>query len=85
SHACAVGTDGSVVCWGANDKGQLGIGTTSASEAPSIVSLPSGVVALSVSAGSDHSCVATSSGSVYCWGEGGDSQTGDYYVSNPGY
>ncbi|RZD52076.1 MAG: hypothetical protein CXT67_07205 [Methanobacteriota archaeon] len=85
SHACAVGTDGSVVCWGANDKGQLGIGTISASEAPSIVSLPSGVVALSVSAGSDHSCVATSSGSVYCWGEGGDSQTGNYYVSSPGY
>ncbi|MDP7203619.1 MAG: hypothetical protein QGF72_05760, partial [Candidatus Poseidoniaceae archaeon] len=85
SHACAVGTDGSVVCWGANDKGQLGIGTTSASEAPGVASLPSGVVALSVSAGSDYTCVATSSGSVYCWGEGGDSQTGNYYVSNPGY
>ncbi|MDC0055638.1 putative Ig domain-containing protein [Deltaproteobacteria bacterium] len=85
SHACAVGTDGSVVCWGANDKGQLGIGTTSASGAPSVASLPSGVVALSVSAGSDHTCVATSSGSVYCWGEGGDSQTGNYYTSNPGY
>jgi len=84
SHACAVGDDGSTVCWGANDKGQLGIGTTSASEAPSAASLPSGVKALSVSAGSEHTCVSTSSGSVYCWGEGSDSQTGEYYISSPG-
>ena len=84
SHACAVGDDGSTVCWGANDKGQLGIGTTSASEVPSAVSLPSGTKALSVSAGSEHTCVSTSSGSVYCWGEGSDSQTGEYYISSPG-
>jgi hypothetical protein len=33
-HACAQVEDGSVWCWGAKDVGQLGDGTTTASEAP---------------------------------------------------
>ena len=30
SHTCAVRTDGALYCWGANDRGQLGIGTITA-------------------------------------------------------
>jgi len=36
-HTCAVGTDGHVYCWGANDRGQLGDGSTSDRSAPAEV------------------------------------------------
>ena len=44
--------------------------------------LPAGVRALSVSAGSSHTCITTQSGDVYCWGNGADSQTGESLVAD---
>jgi alpha-tubulin suppressor-like RCC1 family protein len=35
-HACAALDDGRVVCWGANDSGQLGVGKLSPQEPPSL-------------------------------------------------
>jgi hypothetical protein len=43
-HVCAVLGDGGLKCWGANDRGQLGIGTTTNMYTPIIVNLGSGVV-----------------------------------------
>ena len=82
-HTCAVGHDGDVYCWGSNSDGQLGIGTTVSSSLPSMAQLPAGVRALSVSAGSSHTCITTQSGDVYCWGNGADSQTGESLVAVP--
>jgi alpha-tubulin suppressor-like RCC1 family protein len=39
-HACALGLDGSVSCWGANDYGALGDGTTTMRLHPARVALP---------------------------------------------
>jgi hypothetical protein len=69
SHGCVLKADGSVLCWGANDQGQLGNGNTNVAQI-SLVPL-SGVTALS--AAGDASCARVGTGNAamsYCWGEG---------------
>jgi alpha-tubulin suppressor-like RCC1 family protein len=67
--SCAVKADGTLVCWGDNEYGQLGNGTLTPSPSPVAVWGLSGVV--SVASGQLFSCAATSSGEAYCWGQGG--------------
>ncbi len=74
-HSCAVKSDGSVWCWGHNNEGQLGDGTTTNSLVPVSVSSLSGAVG--VSGGVEHSCAATSGGAVWCWGGNDKGQLGD--------
>lgn len=65
-HACAVGVDDRAYCWGANEVGQLGDGTTLASSTPVRVSGDLAVRAISV--GGRHTCAVTTDDQVYCWG-----------------
>lgn len=85
-HACVIVEGGDVVCWGHNNKGQLGIGTTSGrneaigdrsgetgAELP-VVDI--GGPAIELAAGCSHTCALTPDGEVKCWGNNDFGQLG---------
>ncbi|MET0791393.1 MAG: hypothetical protein ABW061_07715 [Polyangiaceae bacterium] len=75
-YGCALLSNGSVKCWGANSFGQLGIDRSShAGDEPgdmgsavSALSLGTGRTVASVAPGYYHSCALLDTGDVKCWG-----------------
>ena len=68
-HTCAVLDNGSIVCWGENDFGQLGDGTTTNRNTPVAVTVPGGQKAKAISLGVNVSCATLEDNSVFCWGK----------------
>ncbi|MBT7820436.1 MAG: hypothetical protein HN606_01015 [Euryarchaeota archaeon] len=74
---CAITNDGMGYCWGENDEGQLGNGTTNSRQmTPVEVLFPSGYTPVSISAGDDFACALMDNRKVMCWGENNDGRLG---------
>lgn len=71
-HVCMVGAAGLASCWGNNDFGQLGDGTTTSSNLPVRVAKLTNL--LRVVAGGAFSCALTPTGDLACWGAGESGQ-----------
>jgi cysteine-rich repeat protein len=79
AHTCALLSQGNVRCWGANDKGQLGLGDSVDRGANKpyqngLVGL--GAAALAIAAGADHTCALLADHSIRCWGANDHGQLG---------
>ncbi len=74
-HTCALIETGALKCWGQNQRGQLGDGTTADRVVPvNVAELSTGVMALA--AGWQHSCALMLNGAIKCWGNNGNGQVG---------
>ena len=86
SYTCAVLDAGGVKCWGPNDSGQLGDGTTTTRTSPvSVVGLPGPVTQIAAGGfgnpeGVDafsHTSAVLDTGGLVCWGANSYGQLGD--------
>jgi len=81
AHSCAVEVSGNVLCWGRNEEGALGNGSTVQSESP--VAVRDLGQATDVAVGGNevgwqsHSCAIRAPNEVWCWGFNQFGQLGD--------
>jgi alpha-tubulin suppressor-like RCC1 family protein len=71
SHSLALCADGTLVAWGSNSSGQLGIGSTLDSKVPVAVNTAgvlSGRTVVAIAAGTYHSMALCSDGTLAAWG-----------------
>jgi len=80
NHSVAVGLDGSVWTWGANDDGQLGLGSEAADDRVSRATpqqVPGITDAVAAAGGFNHTLVLREDGTVVAFGANGSGQLGD--------
>jgi alpha-tubulin suppressor-like RCC1 family protein len=78
-HACGLGANGKISCWGRAWEGQLGNGSTGAIPFEFVrtpVQVSGEHVFSAVAASQTTTCALTTDGDAYCWGEGGAGQLG---------
>ena len=78
---CGLTSEAVAYCWGRNDYGGLGNGTTTDTSWPTAVS--GGLDFTSISNGLRHTCGLTTDGEAYCWGQNDLGQLGNGETSNP--
>jgi len=75
NHACGIAVGGAAYCWGYNADGELGDGTTSNRNVPTLVAA-GGRPFSSVTGATFHTCALAAGGAAYCWGDNNVSQLG---------
>jgi alpha-tubulin suppressor-like RCC1 family protein len=83
AHTCALKAGGAAYCWGNNEAGQLGIGSTDANAHSTPVQVTGGLVFASLTAGTIHTCGLTSAGVAYCWGDNTSGEIGNGTTGGP--
>ncbi|NVB41840.1 hypothetical protein G6O69_28670 [Pseudenhygromyxa sp. WMMC2535] len=74
-YTCALLEDGTVSCWGANLRGQLGYGNATKLTSPG-GSLSLGGAAVELAAGERHACVLLENHDLRCWGANASGELG---------
>jgi alpha-tubulin suppressor-like RCC1 family protein len=80
STSCALTAEGAAHCWGHNEDGRLGDGTTESRATP--VPVAGALAFRELSGGGAHNCGITIDGDPYCWGRNTDGQVGDGTFDN---
>ncbi len=73
-YTCALKEDGTRWCWGVNDQGQFGNGTTGGSEDPIQVDMEAWT---QIEQSQEFGCGVRADSTLWCWGSGNDGQFGD--------
>ncbi len=73
-HTCAINGDSTLWCWGDNEAGQLGEGTTEPATTPTEIR---GTTWKTITAGGLHTCGTQSDDTLWCWGHNSTGQVGD--------
>jgi alpha-tubulin suppressor-like RCC1 family protein len=75
-HSCVIDDRGALLCWGANNRGQLGTGEVGGTRVRTPVRVPLDRPARHVAVARDHTCAVLDDGSVACWGDNRYGQVG---------
>jgi len=77
-RTCALTFSGSLFCWGQNDWGESGDGTSNTYSSPTVpVMIPSNRSVVTVGMGEQHTCAILDDDSLMCWGRDQDGEIGN--------
>lgn len=80
AHVCGIRMDGRLLCWGANNSGQLGDGSTTARTVPTLVATAEQFVQVFVNVST--TCALRLTGEAICWGNNAGRQLLDGTTTN---
>ena len=82
NHSLALKSDGSVMSWGQNTSGQLGINSIVDGKQATAITTLAGRSMTAITSGHNHSLALRSDGAVYAWGINESGQLGDGKTKN---